>query len=222
MALPSSGQLCASDINVELGKAAGTQGCLNDADWRALAGKSSGQICYSDFHGKSATTQTRITSVGSAIGGYGPRKYGWAASSKSNYYHAEGSTVADSFGSISATTGLITSGTLHCIQVKNYYNGDYHLEIASSRSSNGGWTSVQIYSSANTATKYTFTRTSANHFVQANAGDSNPQISGTYRWIWAASSSYHGSTTNATTLSNIWSMFWNANQYGYTIYLDFS
>lgn len=133
MALPSSGQLCASDINVELGKSAGTQGCLNDADWRALANKASGQICMSDFHGKSAVSQTRITSVGQSRDGYGPWRYGYAGSGKGNYYHSEGSSVAQSFGSISATTGIITSGTIHTIYATNYYNGDYHLHLVVER-----------------------------------------------------------------------------------------
>lgn len=222
MALQSSGTITANQINVELGRSGTAYFNLNGSEERALAQRSSGSIAFSHFYGKSAATQTRITSVGRAVDSYGPIKYGWAASGKSNYFHAENSTTAQSFGSISATTGLITSGTLHCIQVANYYNGDYHLEIASSRSSNGGWTSVSIYSSANTATKYSFTRASADHFAQTNAGDSNPDISGSYRWVWASSSSAHTNTTNATTMQNVYIMFYDAYTNSRTLYFDFS
>ena len=220
MALPSSGQLCASDINVELGKSAGTQGCLNDADWRALANKASGQICYSDFHGKSAVKQANITTVGGDASGYGPTRFGYAGSGKGNYYHAEGSTTPSTFGSISATTGIITSGTIHTIYATNYFNGDYHFEIASSRSSNGGWTSVSLSSSDTRYSTYTLNRTSASHFQQLNAGDSNPQISGSYRWVFAADSAYH--STTSSTVGNIYNMFFSAYSYGSTIYCVFS
>lgn len=222
MTLQSSGAISLNDVHLELGATSGTTLTMNDTDVRALAGVASGSYGMYSFYGKSATSQTRITSVGRAYDSYGPMKYGWAASGKSNYFHAENSTIAQSFGSISATTGLITSGTLHCIQVANYYNGDYHLEIASSRSSNGGWTSVSIYSSANTATKYTFTRSSADHFVQTNAGDSNPDISGTYRWVWATSTSYHTYVTSSTTMSAVYNMFVDAWTNSRTLYFDFS
>lgn len=218
MALPSSGQLCASDINVELGKSSGAQLCLNDADARSLAQKASGQICYSDFHGKSAVKQTRITLVGQGQDGYGPVRYGYAGSGKANYYHAENSSTAQSFGSISATTGIITSGTIHTIFAAHYYIDDYHFEIATSRSSNGGWTSVSINTGGSLS--YTLNRTGASHFQQLNAGDSNPQISGSYRWVFGASSSYH-STTNAN-IAGIFTMFYDARVNGRTIYLNFS
>lgn len=222
MTIRSSGTLPASEINVELGRSASAYFNLNGSAERALAQRSTGSISFSHFYGKSASTQTRITSVGRDNDGYGPLKYGWAASGKSNYFHAENSTTAQSFGSISATTGLITSGTLHCIQAANYYNGDYHFEIASSRSSNGGWTSVSVYSSANTATKYTFTRSSADHFAALTHGDSNPDISGSYRWVWATSSAYHTYTTSSTTMSAVFNMFVDAWSNGRTLYFDFS
>jgi len=53
MTLPASGRISLTDIRTELGKVAGTSISLNDADVRALAGKTSGAISLSDFYGKS-------------------------------------------------------------------------------------------------------------------------------------------------------------------------
>jgi hypothetical protein len=53
MALPSSGPLSLSQVNVELGKSSTAQISLNDADVRALAQKPSGAISMSDLYGKS-------------------------------------------------------------------------------------------------------------------------------------------------------------------------
>jgi hypothetical protein len=221
MALQSSGTISLNDVHLELGAASGSTISMNDADVRALAKVPSGSYGMNSFYGKSASKDTRITSVGRAFNANGPYKYGWAASSKSNYYHDENSTTAQSFGSISATTGLITSGTLHTIQVAKYYNTDDHLEIASSRSSNGGWTSVTIYSSANTANKYTFNRTNAFTFQALNAGTSNPSISGSYRWIFSdGGGGYHSpSDSNVETVHNLFVDAWT---HGRTIYCDFN
>lgn len=59
MAIKTSGTLCASDIRNELGSSG--QLCLGSSEARALAGKSSGQICFSDFYGKSAGVSTNYS-----------------------------------------------------------------------------------------------------------------------------------------------------------------
>lgn len=225
MTIRSSGALPASEINTELGRSASALFNMNGSEERALAQKPSGSYGFNSFYSKSAVKQTRITSVGVSNEGYGPSRYGYAGSGKGNYYHYEGSTTATSFGSISATTGIITSGTIHTLYATNYYNGDYHFEIATSRSSNGGWTSVQVYSSANTNTKYTVNRTSAGAFQQLNAGDSNPQISGSYRWVFAGvtnNGTYDHGSANASTIEAIYNLFTDAYINGRTMYFDFS
>src|SRR5690606_17187083 len=53
MALPSSGVISLSQVNVELGKAATAAITMNDSAVRTLAGVSSGAISMSNLHGKS-------------------------------------------------------------------------------------------------------------------------------------------------------------------------
>lgn len=54
MALPSTGSISASQINTELGRTSSASFSMNGSAERGLAGKSSGQISFNDFRGKSA------------------------------------------------------------------------------------------------------------------------------------------------------------------------
>lgn len=234
MTIRSSGALPASEINTELGRSASALFNMNGAEERALAGVASGSYGFNSFYGKSSSRRTSITSVGLTSKLYGPPVYGWAASGKGSYYHHEAVTDTTAFymGSISATTGVITSGTLHSIFVTSYYNGDYHLEISSSRSSNGGWTSVTLTSSASGYGSYTFNRASANHFAQTTGSYGDPDVSGSYKWIFASDQAMatftqyqniHGGTNyNQTTMINLRNMFGDAWYYNYTIHCDFT
>lgn len=64
MALPSSpNTITAAMINVELGRASNAPFSLNDSAVRALAGKPSGAIAFSDFWGKSSVTPWAFTKI---------------------------------------------------------------------------------------------------------------------------------------------------------------
>lgn len=64
MTLPSSGAMSASMINTELGRAATTTMQLNDSAVRQMAGKSSGQISFSDLYGKSLAKYQGTITIG--------------------------------------------------------------------------------------------------------------------------------------------------------------
>lgn len=92
MALPASGPLSASQINVELGRAVGAAFSMNDAAVRSLAGKPSGPISFGDLLGKSMGLANLI-----ATGyyrdvtnpNYPVRYYGWSRAGHGgslNYY----------------------------------------------------------------------------------------------------------------------------------------
>ena len=238
MTIRSSGTLPASEINTELGRSASAYFNLNGSEERALADRPSGSIAFNHFYGKSARKAT-ITTVGrrgnNAPADYAPGetyRIGYAAGNRANYYHFEGTQSYDNnaFGSIDKTTGLITSGTLYGIVVCDYASC-YHLEIITSRSSNGGWTSVKLYRQGATGTQYTFNRTGASKFVNSQTIGSYPlPSSGTYRWVFtdfsggAASSNpaYHAASHSTGTMSAVYSMFEYARANNKDIYAEFS
>lgn len=55
MALQPSGQITLNEIHIEAGGTSGTEAALNDADIRALAGISTGEIGFDDFYGASSS-----------------------------------------------------------------------------------------------------------------------------------------------------------------------
>lgn len=67
MALPSSGPITASQINIELGRASSAPFSLGGAEERALAGKPSGSISFSDFHGKSSEISVTMSAGSSSV-----------------------------------------------------------------------------------------------------------------------------------------------------------
>ena len=236
MALQSSGQISASNVNTELGRSSTAYFNMNGADERGLAGVASGSYGFNSFYGKSARKAT-ITTVGrrgnNADSGYTAGetyRIGYAASNRANYYHFEGTQSYDNnaFGSIDKTTGLITSGTLYGLVVCKY-SACFHFEVVTSRSSNGGWTSVKVYRQGATGTAYTFNRASASKFLGANDVGWGAS-SGTYRWVFtdysggAASQNiaYHAASDTTSKMTNVYNMFEYARANNLDIYADFA
>ncbi len=88
MALPSSGALSLSMVNIELKKSASAAISMNDADVRKLFGKASGVISLSDGYGKANALFT-ITASGiysSTSGGITTTYRGWSRSGGGTYY----------------------------------------------------------------------------------------------------------------------------------------
>lgn len=123
MTLPASGAISASNINVELSKASTTQGSLNDADWRSLAGitGSGTQISYSDFWGKSAasvliTDKPASNSTLAGLGGTATATY---------RLRNDGVALATNTGGVlTAISGeWLVSGTVSQFEVYATWNG---------------------------------------------------------------------------------------------------
>lgn len=225
MTLQSSGAISSNDINVELGRSGAAQFSINGADERGLANISSGQIAFNNFYGKSARQATLTLSFlrrRTDNTATTHARYGWSASGKSNYWHFENSNSTSGFGSISKTTGLVTSATLLSLQVVQYSTDcNYHLELATTRSSNGGFTTMHLQRSGSGNNGYSFNRTSAGGFQQTISNFGDPDVSGSYKWVWTSATissgvGPHSAGTSATTLSQLYGEMTN-NFSGWTV-----
>lgn len=89
MALPSSGALSLSMVNIEIKKSASAAISMNDADVRKLFGKASGVISLSDGYGKAnallTITATGIRSV--TANGITTTDRGWTRAGGNSYYY---------------------------------------------------------------------------------------------------------------------------------------
>lgn len=160
---------------------------------------SSGPLSLSNFYSTSARTAKITLGYAVRITGDTPTsnetRIGWSASGKTNYWHFENSTITNAMGSITRTTGLITSGTLYHFQVTSAYAGGT-IEIASSRNSDGGWTRCYVYiPSYSTSIEWVMHRANADGWAHVNASRAagahnpgNPGISGVYKYIFAQTS----------------------------------
>jgi len=209
MALQTSGAISSNDVNVELGRSGTAQFSMNGADERALAGVSSGSYGFNSFYGKSARSATMTRGSNNrrsdVVDGIAVR-YGYAASGKSSYWHGENSNISSAMGSLSKTTGLITSGTVLSIQVVQYSSScGYHLELSTNRSSNGGFTTFKLTRVGGST--YSFNRSAAGGFQQTINAYGDPDVASMYKWVWTSTSvggfSGHAAGTSSSTLAQI-------------------
>lgn len=107
MALQTSGAISLNDIHVEAGGGSGTTASINDADIRALIGKSSGvTMSFSEWYG-AAASQTEYSMVA-------PQYYFLLPSGTSTYTVYWNGTAVGTTTSTTLTTGgyTYTRGTL--------------------------------------------------------------------------------------------------------------
>ncbi len=137
MPLQTSGTISLNDIHVEAGGSSGSQASLNDADIRALIGKSSGaQMGFSEWYGASANWTATVT-------------IGILSAGKLNVYGYNAGT----YGSISDTTiNSFGNRTINSV----FWNGS-SAGVTIPGAPNSGWTRFIIHSTS-------FYRTQATHF----------------------------------------------------------
>lgn len=120
MALPSSGAISLSQVNVELGKASNNLISLNDADVRALFGVASGLISMGDGYGKSSEARfinsTNRTSVSIFTLMGSPTEPG-------DYVFENQATISAGSGSYALRTGVFPAGSTLKIVNKGYIRG---------------------------------------------------------------------------------------------------
>lgn len=116
MALPNTGPLSASDVNVELSKASTALISLNDADVRALAGVPSGTISFQNLRGKSALSVSATDVSGTAAA-----------------FASSGPVASDN------TSTTVTGGTAPFTFSWTYLSGSSVPQVSSSTAQNPNW-----------------------------------------------------------------------------------
>jgi len=140
MTLPSSGWIQVSDINVELGRAWNAPFDINEAAVRALAGKPSGAISFSDFFGKSAGITINLvgaTYSDSGASGNCTISFGNDGTLKVNRVSLGNTTIASQWNTKSPTTITSTQASAYEILL-TYVSGTN----SNSGSSTAGFTTV--------------------------------------------------------------------------------
>lgn len=159
MPLQTSGTISLNDIHVEAGGSSGSQASINDADIRALIGKSSGaQMAFSEWYGASANWTATVT-----IGILQAAKI---------YVYGYNSGV---YGSISDTT-INTFGNRTITAV--FWNGS-SVGIVIPGAPNSGWTRFVIHNTSFYRTQATSFNSSTGQWLWSTTTNPFAAISGT-------------------------------------------
>lgn len=172
MALQSSGAISLNDIHVEAGGTSGTQASINDADLRALIGKSSGaQMSFNEWYGASASLEQVTVTAGSATIFF-------------NTWTGFQNFLSPNIGSVSDSTFSPKSASyagLYHIAGSNTLNFRLHGTL-----SNADWTSMVVGSAIYTRTSATFSQTGGDTLWYWSSVSSSPFTSGsntTVTWV---------------------------------------
>lgn len=192
MALQTSGAISLNDIHIEAANSyhSGSNCTINDADIRALIGKSSGAtMSFNEWYGASSSLETQTVNVGYSAGGaYTPSFYGTGFS---------GIAIMNNS---TRDIGTCTDGTLAVRSNKYIVNlrwqgsgstGQVLLQIMNGGSNitNAGFTTMNI-----AGTNYSRSSATFAHSTGTGAGTSAGQSSFT-SWTWSSSSNPFGTTT---------------------------
>lgn len=172
MALQTSGAISLNQIHIEAGGTSGTSVTINDADIRALIGKSSGAaMSFSEWYGASAFLDSQTVTVGyKAADQYVPALYGF-----DNWLWMKGS-CSDGTSNIYSGGGIVSlnwSGS-----------GNMQFGMAGTRA-NSGWTTM-------TVNGVNFPRAYGTYSTSGSGSSAR-----TF-WNWSTSTNSYGTTVGAT------------------------
>jgi hypothetical protein len=173
MALQTSGAISLNDIHIEAANSyhSGSNCTINDADIRALIGKSSGAtMSFNEWYGASSSLDTQTVTVNyAAATQYVPAIAG--------FYNISGTDV----GSVSDGTCNFKSGATY--RRLQWTSQNFVFFALNGSHANSGWTTMSIAGT-------NFSRTSAS-FQVINSTET--------RWTWSSiSTNPFGTTTGAT------------------------
>lgn len=172
MPLQTSGAISLNDIHVEAGGTSGTQASINDADIRALIGKSSGaQMSFNEWYGASASLEETVVTAGSATIFY-------------NTWTGFQNFISPNIGSVSDSTFSPKSASyagLYHITGSNTLNFRLHGTL-----SNADWTSMTVGGTTYNRTSANFTQTGGDTLWYWGSVSTSPFTSGSNTTVtWA-------------------------------------
>jgi len=179
MTLPGSGTISFNAINIELGLSGTANKSINDANYRTLAGVSSGTIDLQDFHGKSNEVLQDTQTV---VATYKNQEFGDPKAPTYTQYYGHSSGITPSSSVTDGTSNMYSGATINGIYWEDFLASVAFQLIGTY--SNSGWTRMKV--------THTFSGT-VTSLLRASATFSSS--GGSTQWIWSSSNIFSNVTS---------------------------